>query len=189
MQTASLCRTVCWVHTRNKNKQANWEALYQTLSHFSQYSEALFALTNPVTKGSESQSLVDLTLPAVCLIPVLEIPPQLQGQLKGPCICSSIAAFHNLAISLYLWWLRALKQCCNLEGAVRQSRLEKGHDVPSSPLCCVLLPSRPHRNAQQWSCHPVHPLPTVAYPTEGQGPGFEDQKHLLYVIHRVVDSA
>lgn len=123
MQTTSLCRKVCWVHTIKQNKQANWEDLYQTVSHFSQCSEALFALTNPVTKGSESQSPADLTLPAASLIPVLEVPPQLQGQLKGPCICSSIAAFHNPAISLYLWWLRALKLCCNWEGAVRQ--LEK----------------------------------------------------------------
>lgn len=159
MQTTSLCRKVCWVHTIKQNKQPNWEDLYQTLSHFSQHSEALFILTNPVTKGSESQSPVDLTLPAASLISVLEVPPQLQGQPKGPCICSSIAAFHNPAISLYLWWLRALKLCGNWEGA--------GKSWKRVTMFCLLhgaVCSCPQSNAQHEAatlCHPCQLWPTI----------------------------
>lgn len=129
--------------------------IFLRLSHFFQCCEALFALTNPVD-GSESQQLMDLTLLAIYLIPVLEIPLQSQGQFKELCTCCRIASFHNPTISLYPWWLRDLKLCCNWKVAVRQALLEKGHDIPS-PTQCALAPKAMSSTQLPPHAPPVNP--------------------------------
>lgn len=94
-------------------------------------------------------------------------PSPVAGTVEGVMHLLQYYCISQPAISLYLCWLRALKQCCSWECPVGQSWSGEGHGIPPSPQSWVC--SCPRSDAHHEAGTPCTPC-QVAYLTEGQGP-------------------